>query len=126
MYLCNILLYVDYCIVCCRMGSEGRPRMMTIGLHGRIIGRPGRIGALLRLLDHIQGHDAVGVRSHADRAPLDGASSSNLTRDEHLQISSEGERCESHVSCASTKRPGDRYRMALRRRCRDWISRACP
>jgi allantoinase len=42
-----------------RMGIEGRPRMMTISLHARIIGRPGRIGALLRLLDHMQRHDAV-------------------------------------------------------------------
>ncbi|MBS0394143.1 MAG: polysaccharide deacetylase family protein [Proteobacteria bacterium] len=33
-----------------RMGQAGRPRMMTISLHGRIIGRPGRIGALERLL----------------------------------------------------------------------------
>lgn len=42
-----------------RSGCEGRPRMMTIALHGRIIGRPGRIGALARLLDHIQKHDGV-------------------------------------------------------------------
>ncbi|MEP6884925.1 MAG: allantoinase PuuE [Gammaproteobacteria bacterium] len=42
-----------------RLGTEGRPRMMSIGLHARIIGRPGRIGALARLLDHIQRHDAV-------------------------------------------------------------------
>lgn len=42
-----------------RMGAEGRPRMMTVSLHGRIVGRPGRLGALLRLLDHIQGHEAV-------------------------------------------------------------------
>jgi allantoinase len=42
-----------------RSGIEGRPRMMTISLHNRIIGRPGRIGALARLLDHIQRHDAV-------------------------------------------------------------------
>jgi putative urate catabolism protein len=40
-------------------GGEGRPRMMSVGLHGRIIGRPGRIGALARLLDHIQRHDKV-------------------------------------------------------------------
>jgi peptidoglycan/xylan/chitin deacetylase (PgdA/CDA1 family) len=46
-----------------RMGTEGRPRMMTVGLHGRIIGRPGRIGALLRLLDHIQQHEAVWLCS---------------------------------------------------------------
>ncbi len=42
-----------------RAGVEGRPRMMSIGLHNRLIGRPGRIGALERLLDHIQGHDGV-------------------------------------------------------------------
>jgi putative urate catabolism protein len=40
-------------------GAEGKPRMMSIGLHCRLIGRPGRIGALARLLDHIQHHDAV-------------------------------------------------------------------
>jgi allantoinase len=48
-----------------RLGTEGRPRMMSIGLHGRIIGRPGRIGALVRLLDHIQRHDAVWLCSRA-------------------------------------------------------------
>jgi hypothetical protein len=42
-----------------RLGIEGRPRMLTISLHNRIIGRPGRIGALAHLLDHIQRHDAV-------------------------------------------------------------------
>jgi allantoinase len=42
-----------------RQGSEGRPRMMSIGLHSRIIGRPGRIAGLARLLDHIQRHEGV-------------------------------------------------------------------
>jgi len=51
-----------------RQGGEGRPRMMTISLHGRIIGRPGRIGALARLLDHIQRHDAVWLCSRAEIA----------------------------------------------------------
>jgi allantoinase len=46
-----------------RSGAAGRPRMMTIGLHGRIIGRPGRIGALLRLLEHIQAHEDVWLCS---------------------------------------------------------------
>ena len=48
-----------------RLGTEGRPRLMTISLHGRIIGRPGRIGALARLLDHIQGHNAVWLCNRA-------------------------------------------------------------
>jgi putative urate catabolism protein len=42
-----------------RQGADGRPRMMTVGLHGRIIGRPGRIGALARMLDHMQRHEGV-------------------------------------------------------------------
>jgi allantoinase len=48
-----------------RVGTLGRPRMMSIGLHGRIIGRPGRIGALARLLEHIQRHDGVWLCSRA-------------------------------------------------------------
>ena len=44
-------------------GLEGRPRMMSIGLHARIIGRPGRIGALARLIDHIQAHEGVWIAS---------------------------------------------------------------
>jgi putative urate catabolism protein len=44
-------------------GAAGRPRMMTISLHSRIIGRPGRIGALVRLLEHMQRHDAVWLCS---------------------------------------------------------------
>ena len=48
-----------------RLGAAGRPRMMSIGLHGRIIGRPGRIGALARLLEHIQGHEGVWLCERA-------------------------------------------------------------
>jgi peptidoglycan/xylan/chitin deacetylase (PgdA/CDA1 family) len=39
------------------------PKMMTIGLHLRIIGRPGRIGALKTILEHIAGHDRVWIAS---------------------------------------------------------------
>lgn len=48
-----------------RRGAEGRPRMMSVGLHGRIIGRPGRIGALARLLEHIQRHEGVWLCNRA-------------------------------------------------------------
>jgi peptidoglycan/xylan/chitin deacetylase (PgdA/CDA1 family) len=47
------------------MGAEGRPRLMSIGLHGRIIGRPSRIGALARLLEHIQRHEHVWLCNRA-------------------------------------------------------------
>lgn len=48
-----------------RSGAEGRPRMMSVGLHGRIIGRPGRIGALAHLLEHIQRHEGVWLCNRA-------------------------------------------------------------
>lgn len=39
-------------------GAE-RPRMMQIGLHNRLVGRPGRIGHLKRFVDHCLSHDRV-------------------------------------------------------------------
>jgi allantoinase len=48
-----------------RLGAAGRPRMMTISLHGRIIGRPGRIGALARILEYIRRHEAVWLCNRA-------------------------------------------------------------
>jgi allantoinase len=48
-----------------RKGAEGQPRMMTISLHSRIIGRPGRIGALARILEHIRRHDSVWLCGRA-------------------------------------------------------------
>ncbi len=51
-----------------RDGLEGRPRMMSLGLHGRIAGRPGRTAALARFLDHVAAHDRVWVATRADIA----------------------------------------------------------
>jgi allantoinase len=48
-----------------RAGLEGRPRLMSVGLHGRIIGRPGRIGALARLIEHMQRHEGVWLCNRA-------------------------------------------------------------
>lgn len=38
-----------------------QPKMMSVGLHGRISGHPARAMALARFLDHVQGHDAVWI-----------------------------------------------------------------
>jgi peptidoglycan/xylan/chitin deacetylase (PgdA/CDA1 family) len=46
-------------------GLSGHPRMMSLGLHLRIIGRPGRIGALAAFLDHVSRHDRVWVTTRA-------------------------------------------------------------
>ncbi len=45
-----------------------RPKMMSIGMHSRLLGRPGRITALQRFLDHIQSHDGVWVARRLDIA----------------------------------------------------------
>ncbi len=37
------------------------PKMMSIGLHCRVVGRPGRAAALMRFLDYVQKHDRVWV-----------------------------------------------------------------
>lgn len=42
-------------------GLVGNPRMMSLGLHLRIIGRPGRIGALAAFLAHVARHERVWV-----------------------------------------------------------------
>ena len=44
------------------------PKMLSIGLHGRIIGRPARIDGLRRLLAHIAAHDDVWVCQRRDIA----------------------------------------------------------
>ncbi|MCX7662966.1 MAG: allantoinase PuuE [Tepidimonas fonticaldi] len=45
-----------------------RPQMMSIGMHCRLLGRPGRIGALQRFLDHVQRHPHVWVARRVDIA----------------------------------------------------------
>lgn len=44
-----------------REGVEGNPKMMSLGLHLRIIGRPGRIWALEEFFAHVRRHEGVWV-----------------------------------------------------------------
>ena len=41
--------------------AEGadRPRLMSLAVHDRLIGRPGRIAGLVRFLEHVRRHDRV-------------------------------------------------------------------
>ena len=48
--------------------GETRPKMMSVGLHCRIAGRPGRFAALCRFLDHVQRHDRVWICRRVDIA----------------------------------------------------------
>ncbi|NBO03086.1 MAG: allantoinase [Betaproteobacteria bacterium] len=41
--------------------GEESPRMMSVGMHCRLLGRPGRIRALQRFLDYVQTHDRVWI-----------------------------------------------------------------
>lgn len=65
-------------------GLAGAPKMMSVGLHCRLVGRPGRAAALARFLDYIQGFERVWTARRVDIArhwqevhpyrPNDGAS----------------------------------------------------
>jgi putative urate catabolism protein len=48
-------------------GAE-TPKMMSVGMHCRLLGRPGRMRALQRFLDHVQAHDRVWVCRRIDIA----------------------------------------------------------
>ena len=48
-------------------GAEA-PKMMSIGMHCRLLGKPGRIVALQKFLDHIEKHDKVWVCRRVDIA----------------------------------------------------------
>jgi peptidoglycan/xylan/chitin deacetylase (PgdA/CDA1 family) len=48
--------------------GEDAPKMMSIGLHCRLVGRPGRAAALARFLDYIAGHDRAWVATRLDIA----------------------------------------------------------
>lgn len=41
--------------------GETAPKMLSIGLHCRLVGRPARLAALRRFIDHVLAHDKVWV-----------------------------------------------------------------
>lgn len=49
-------------------GMAGAPKMLSVGLHCRLVGRPARIAALERFLDHVQSHDRVWITRRVDIA----------------------------------------------------------
>ncbi|MEZ5925256.1 MAG: allantoinase PuuE [Hyphomicrobiaceae bacterium] len=48
-------------------GAE-RPKMMSVGMHARLLGRPGRFLALKRFIEHITRHDRVWIARRVDIA----------------------------------------------------------
>ncbi|MDH3659521.1 MAG: polysaccharide deacetylase family protein [Alphaproteobacteria bacterium] len=48
--------------------GETAPKMMSLGLHLRVIGRPGRIGYLERFIEHVRRHDDVWIATRKEIA----------------------------------------------------------
>jgi putative urate catabolism protein len=48
--------------------GEAAPKMMSVGLHCRLSGRPGRLRGLERFLDHVRKHDRVWITRRIDIA----------------------------------------------------------
>jgi putative urate catabolism protein len=48
--------------------GETSPRMMSVGLHCRLAGRPGRAAALARFLDYVRAHERIWVCRRIDIA----------------------------------------------------------
>ncbi len=49
-------------------GLNGAPKMMSVGLHCRLVGRPGRAASIMRFLDYVQAHDKAWVTRRIDIA----------------------------------------------------------
>ncbi len=48
--------------------GETAPKMMSVGLHARLVGKPGRIAALARFIDYVQSHERVWICRRLDIA----------------------------------------------------------
>jgi allantoinase len=49
-------------------GGLNRPKMLNIGMHCRLLGRPGRMKSLQKFLDYVQGHSDVWICRRIDIA----------------------------------------------------------
>ncbi len=53
-----------------REGVDGSPSLLSVGLHCRVVGRPARLAALRRFLEHVLKHDDVWICRRADIARI--------------------------------------------------------
>ena len=49
-------------------GQAGKPKMMSVGLHCRLVGRPGRVQALRRFIEYAKAHNNVWIARRVDIA----------------------------------------------------------
>jgi OHCU decarboxylase len=72
-------------------GEAGSPKIMSVGMHCRLLGRPARAAGLARFLDYVQGRDNVWIATRGDIAahwrsrhpapPITGDRPTQLDRD---------------------------------------------
>ncbi len=70
-------------------GQEGAPKILSIGLHCRLIGRPGRAAAFKRALEHFSKHEGVWFATREEIAdhwakehpPMQGVAPSEMNKD---------------------------------------------
>nr|WP_083825433.1 allantoinase PuuE [Roseobacter litoralis] len=70
-------------------GMAGQPKMLSIGLHCRLIGRPGRAAALKRAIEYFKSHDGVWFATRLEIAehwakthpPVDTAAPSDMDKE---------------------------------------------
>ncbi|PCH66923.1 MAG: polysaccharide deacetylase [Rhodobacteraceae bacterium] len=67
-------------------GTEGQAKMLSIGLHCRLIGRPGRVLALKRFLDYARGFDDVWFATRQQIAEHWAATHPPVTRPRPSQM----------------------------------------
>ncbi|MBE1282073.1 MAG: allantoinase PuuE [Rhodobacteraceae bacterium] len=73
-------------------GKAGAPKMLSVGLHCRLVGRPGRVMALKRFLDYVQSHGDVWFATRLQIAehwaavhpPVKRARPSQMDRDDFV------------------------------------------
>ena len=74
--------YLKDTSTCSMPKAQTAPKMMSVGLHCRLVGRPGRAAALARFIDYVLEHDKVWMpRRDRHRPPLARASPAQVTDD---------------------------------------------
>lgn len=81
--------------------GSSAPKMLSVGLHCRLVGRPGRAAALERFLDYVQSHSDVWIARRIDIArhwvrthpPKEGYRPSRMSRALFAEIFSDLDDC---------------------------------
>jgi OHCU decarboxylase len=71
-------------------GEAGAAKMFSVGLHCRLIGRPGKIAGLMRFLDYAQSHEGVWFPRRTDIAQHWAASHPHIRRPRPSQMDAAG------------------------------------